>query len=176
LHPLRDTNHSLPPFSLVILSPRVKIASLRITGKLDASRFTHIPSKETAEEKETRVLRGVLDVISKLYPDIKRLELPWVAQLGVGLDDGPICGNFYDGPEGCEYYRSEVRENLEATEKAGRAVIKAMPWLEELYIGYRRPFIVRSDEGGKEDEAPPLLVWPWTGRLDKYIAGLECPF
>ena len=129
------------------------------------------------EEKETRILRGVLDVIFNLhYPGtIKRLELPWAMDLGLRLDNSPICGNFYDGPEGCEFYRSEVRENLEATETAGRAVMKAMPWLEELYIGYRRPFIVRSDgDDGKDGEAPPVLVWPWTGRLDEYIAGLEC--
>ncbi|KAF9873211.1 hypothetical protein CkaCkLH20_09374 [Colletotrichum karsti] len=95
--------------------------------------------------------------------NLRRLHLPWSAELGLGFDGGPLCGNFYDGADGARLRRRVEMENINATERAGEIVRANVPRLKGVDVGgFYGNFTV-------DGEGRDVTVWPWTGRLEDWL-------
>jgi hypothetical protein len=111
-------------------------------------------------------LQELLGVVSG-FANLTHLSLPWSAELDLGFDGGPGCGNFYDGPDGRRFYRNVLQRNAEATELGAAIVAEILPRLESFTIGEFQPTITRG-EGGIIN-----MTWPWTGRMDRWLLEIE---
>ncbi|TDZ22808.1 hypothetical protein Cob_v004381 [Colletotrichum orbiculare MAFF 240422] len=74
-------------------------------------------------------LRNVTKSLASLSK-LKKLHLPWSADLQLGFDGGPWCGNAYDGPEGAALWRRVRLADLNATQQAGEIVKANIPQLK----------------------------------------------
>lgn len=97
------------------------------------------------------------------YPNIKHLDLPYSADLSLGFDGGPWCGNAYFGPDGRAYHRRVLQEGAETDEKAARIALSVLPHLESISIGGYTPHMT------KEDGNKVVFEWPWTGRMEEWL-------
>ncbi|KAH8897819.1 hypothetical protein GQ53DRAFT_818082 [Thozetella sp. PMI_491] len=136
------------------------ITNLTMKGSLDIYGISRQWARSQYGDKEGRVLREILAILSR-FTKLKELHLPYSAELDLGFDGGPWCGNAYDGPDGRAYGRQIVQEGAETTEVAAGIIMEALPNVN-FSIGDSSPNITYNKMG------KPVLSWPWTGRMEQY--------
>ncbi|CAH0004260.1 unnamed protein product [Clonostachys byssicola] len=103
--------------------------------------------------------KAILSELAKLE-SLTVLSLPHVNYLGIGSfpEPGFRCGNAYFGIEGSKYGRSELLQEIQATEEAADIILQALPQLTKLCI-----------RECADVKAGKIVRWPWTGRLRDYV-------
>jgi hypothetical protein len=104
-------------------------------------------------------LLGVLSA----FVNLTQLDLPRSAELDLGFDGGPFCGNAYFGRKGRQYRRQILQKDAEATERGGVIVAEILPRLENFTIGGYRATIT------KQEGVISNMTWPWSGRMKQWL-------
>ena len=99
----------------------------------------------------------------KTFDNLTHLHLPDARDLGVGFEGGHWCGHAYRGPSGRKYGREISRKRAEAMEVAGAITMGILPHLTSLTIESEEATMSKGDDG------QPVLSWPWTGGIDKWL-------
>ncbi|OHE92841.1 hypothetical protein CORC01_11847 [Colletotrichum orchidophilum] len=108
------------------------------------------------------MLRNLMKTFAAL-PNLMHLYLPWSAELDLGYDGGPWCGNAYMGEGGAEIWRNNMVRNIEATEKAGIIVQKVFPRLKGVHVGeFYGNFTTNAEGTG-------TIIWEWTRSMDEWL-------
>ncbi|KAM6488332.1 hypothetical protein HDV62DRAFT_20952 [Trichoderma sp. SZMC 28011] len=179
---LSDLLRAMP--NLVSLSLKGRIGTgttySDLTGMYSAERFHYVEIEEEKlqmvknnlglEPDDIIIIKRPNDPYLKTflrelasYPNIKHLKLPYSADLSLGFDGGPWCGNAYFGPDGRAYHRRVLQEGAETNEKAARIALSVLPHLESISIGGSTPNMT------KEDGNKVVFEWPWTGRMEEWL-------
>ncbi|KAF5498006.1 hypothetical protein CGCS363_v008439 [Colletotrichum siamense] len=108
-------------------------------------------------------LRNMTKTFASLHK-LKKLHLPYSANLHLDFDGGPWCGNAYDGDGGARLWRQVRLDDIDATERAGSIVQEEIPNLKGVGVGDFYGNFTFDAQGTR------TIDWPWTGRLEEWLS------
>ncbi|KAI3557225.1 hypothetical protein CABS03_12427 [Colletotrichum abscissum] len=114
-------------------------AAGRLKGlrKLDMGEVEWTGTMTDCVLRDTPHIEGLHDLIKplSLLPSLTQLHLPRSSQLELGYDGGSMCENANMGQNGAKYWRSNMAQDLETTELAGKIVRQEFPGLHGVHVG-----------------------------------------
>ncbi|EXF79575.1 hypothetical protein CFIO01_03692 [Colletotrichum fioriniae PJ7] len=143
------------------------VAAGRLKGlrKLDMGEVEWTGTMTDRVLQDTPHIEELHDLIKSLslLPNLTQLHLPRSSQLQLGYDGGSMCGNAYIGQDGAKYWRSNIAQDLETTELAGKIVQQKFPGLNGVHVGGFYGNLTT------DAEVEQTIVWDWTGRVGQWL-------